>query len=166
MPWKLRALETQSPETPALGTHDPEPPASIASRTCVSGSGWSSRMARIALIVNRLSFLRAIHSGIRYLMSIRHSLIRFATPRIREKFTCTFVGTGRNVRYVFFIYCRYCSTGGTFPKTIAGGNYSWEHMDYHMNLEERVVATEVASRRADGPGVIEVQSQLSCGEST
>eukprot|EP01050_Picozoa_sp_SAG11_P041635 SAG11_NODE_18764_length_481_cov_26.413613_1_plen_41_part_01 len=29
----------------------------------------------------------------------------------------------------------------------------------HMNLEERVVAAEVASRRADGPGVIEVQSQ-------
>ena len=29
-----------------------------------------------------------------------------------------------------------------------------------MNLEERVVAAEVASRRADGPGVIEVQSQL------
>ena len=28
-----------------------------------------------------------------------------------------------------------------------------------MNLEERVVAAEVASRRADGPGVIEVQSQ-------
>eukprot|EP01050_Picozoa_sp_SAG11_P036976 SAG11_NODE_14349_length_615_cov_2.666667_2_plen_34_part_01 len=30
------------------------------------------------------------------------------------------------------------------------------HMDHHMNLEERVVAAEVASRRADGPGVIEV----------
>ena len=32
-------------------------------------------------------------------------------------------------------------------------------MDHHMNLEERVVAAEVASRRADGPGAIEVQSQ-------
>ena len=29
-----------------------------------------------------------------------------------------------------------------------------------MNLEERVVAAEVASRRADGPGVIDVQSQI------
>ena len=29
-----------------------------------------------------------------------------------------------------------------------------------MNLEERVVEVEVASRRADGPGVLEVQSQL------
>ena len=28
-----------------------------------------------------------------------------------------------------------------------------------MNLEERVVAAEVASRRADGPSVIQVQSQ-------
>ena len=61
---------------------------------------------------------------------------------------------------LFCIYCRYCSRGGTFPGTIAGGNYCWEHMDHHMNLEERVVAAEVASRRADGPGVIEVQSQL------
>eukprot|EP01050_Picozoa_sp_SAG11_P005579 SAG11_NODE_399_length_9764_cov_8.760993_3_plen_240_part_00 len=60
---------------------------------------------------------------------------------------------------LFCIYCRYCSRGGTFPGTIAGGNYCWEHMDHHMNLEERVVAAEVASRRADGPGVIEVQSQ-------
>ena len=93
-------------------------------------------------------------------MLIRHSLMQFATPCSREKFTCTFVGTGRNVRYAFSIYCRYCSRGGTFPGTIAGGNYCWEHMDHHMNLEERVVAAEVASRRADGPGVIEVQSQL------
>ena len=37
-------------------------------------------------------------------MSIRHSLMRFATPCSREKFTCTFVGTGRNVRYAFFPY--------------------------------------------------------------
>ena len=34
-------------------------------------------------------------------MLIRHSLMQFATPYSREKFTCTFVGTGRNVRYAF-----------------------------------------------------------------
>eukprot|EP01050_Picozoa_sp_SAG11_P001923 SAG11_NODE_91_length_17102_cov_37.671343_14_plen_153_part_00 len=37
----------------------------------------------------------------RYLMSIRHSLIRSATPGSQQKFTCTFVGTGRKVRYTF-----------------------------------------------------------------
>eukprot|EP01050_Picozoa_sp_SAG11_P010747 SAG11_NODE_1096_length_5884_cov_4.310631_5_plen_115_part_00 len=58
-----------------------------------------------------------------------------------------------------------------FPGTIAGGTYygtyCWEHMDYRTwlasSLEERVVAAEVASRRADGSGVIEVQSQRRSG---
>ena len=62
---------------------------------------------------------------VRYLMSIRHSLIRFATPRFRGKFTCTFVGTGRNVRYTFFIYCRYCSTFPELSRELLLWNHVW-----------------------------------------
>ena len=92
-------------------------------------------------------------------MLIRHSLMQFATLCSREKFTCTFVGTGRNVRYAFLHILPVLQPWWDFP-----GNYCCRelllgtHRLSHTNLEERVVAAEVASRRADGPGVIEVQS--------
>ena len=59
----------------------------------------------------------------RYLMSIRHSLMRFATPRFREKFTCTFVGTGRNVRYAFLHILPILQPWWDFP-----GNYCWREL--------------------------------------
>ena len=61
--------------------------------------------------------------GLRYLMSIRHSLMRFATPRFREKFTCTFVGTGRNVRYAFLHILPVLQPWWDFP-----GNYCWREL--------------------------------------
>ena len=61
--------------------------------------------------------------GTRYLMSIRHSLMRFATPRFREKFTCTFVGTGRNVRYAFLHILPVLQPWWDFP-----GNYCWREL--------------------------------------
>ena len=59
----------------------------------------------------------------RYLMSIRHSLMRSATPRFREKFTCTFVGTGRNVRYAFLHILPVLQPWWDFP-----GNYCWREL--------------------------------------
>ena len=60
--------------------------------------------------------------GSRYLMLI-HSLMQSATPRFREKFTCTFVGTGRNVRYAFLHILPVLQPWWDFP-----GNYCWREL--------------------------------------
>ena len=58
-------------------------------------------------------------------MSIRHSLIRSATPRFREKFTCTFVGTGRNVRYAFFHILPVLQPWWDFCRELLLRNHVW-----------------------------------------
>eukprot|EP01050_Picozoa_sp_SAG11_P013699 SAG11_NODE_1618_length_4571_cov_11.714733_7_plen_100_part_00 len=56
-------------------------------------------------------------------MSIRHSLIRSATPGSRRKFTCTFVGTGRKVRYAVFHILPVLQPWWDFS-----GNYCWREL--------------------------------------